>query len=145
MMVRFEVGLTPFQHGYRKRYRRIAQPMRRNVGRRYAGAGDFTNSTGTTTEAATIIPNELLKSLGQTLDQTTITQSLLDLSTIHTYLGTIRFNFLKKLLNLFGQFIDGLSTLLTTLILPILPRHPQDPVYGLSGWKGSLREFDKGG
>ncbi|GIX62317.1 HD domain-containing protein [Babesia caballi] len=79
-----------------------------------------------------MIPNELLKSLGQltneiTITGTTSTQSLFDLlKLLLTKPGPKVVDFVKKVLNLVAE---GFGT--TTPILPIPPRNPQDPVYGL--------------
>ncbi|GIX62595.1 uncharacterized protein BcabD6B2_20300 [Babesia caballi] len=88
---------TPLQHPYRKRYGRIAQPMRCNVGRCDARAGN--EAVGVT---LTIIPNEVLKPIGQLGNKITITQSTYNLSNLLINLGIRLFNFLKKLRNLLG-------------------------------------------
>ncbi|GIX62772.1 thiamine-monophosphate kinase [Babesia caballi] len=128
------------QHPNRKRYRRVAQPMRRNVGGRYAGASDFRSAVTTP-----VIPNELPKSVGQlaneTIIGTTSTQSLPNLlNMLRTDTRTSNFNWFKKMLNLLGEGCDGIRTILTTRSLPVLPGHPQDPVYGLLQVGGAVRQ-----
>ncbi|GIX61593.1 uncharacterized protein BcabD6B2_10280 [Babesia caballi] len=68
----------------------------------------YCNPTCTNFPILTIIPNELLKSLGQFGNETvlTITQSLLKL---RTKFGIRLFNFLKKPLNLLGEDIVTLK------------------------------------
>ncbi|GIX65940.1 SNARE-dependent exocytosis protein (Sro7), putative [Babesia caballi] len=126
--------LTPLQHPDRKRYRRVAQPMRRHVGRSNARAGNLAGLITVTTKVLTIIPNELLQSLGQLANKTISTgirvQSLNNLLKLHTKTGCRVSKVTEKLCNFSGQGFDGLFTL-TVLTLPILPRHPQDPVNGL--------------
>ncbi|GIX63147.1 eukaryotic translation initiation factor 3 subunit C-like protein [Babesia caballi] len=100
------------QHG-------VADLMLCHVSGQNTAAGDFT---------AGIIPNELLKPLGQLGNEAaTGIQSLLNL--LKRLLIGFRhrpLNILKKLRNSLGQ---PSSTI--TAIAPILPRHPQDPVDGL--------------
>ncbi|GIX62391.1 uncharacterized protein BcabD6B2_18260 [Babesia caballi] len=90
------------QHPYRKRYSRIAQPMRRNVGRSDARAGD--SRSVIIIKHSTIIPDELLKSVGQTFNETILvsTQSLNNLPDLLTMRCCGTLNRLKKLLNLLG-------------------------------------------
>ncbi|GIX61414.1 sigma-70 family RNA polymerase sigma factor [Babesia caballi] len=93
------ISTKTLQHPYRKRYGSIAQPMRRNVGRCNAGAGDMTMGI-----TATLIPDELLKSVGQLGNEIiagTI-QSLSNLPNIRTKPNIRYFNTLKKLLNMLG-------------------------------------------
>ncbi|GIX64864.1 methylated-DNA-protein-cysteine methyltransferase [Babesia caballi] len=111
------------QHPNRKSYGRIAQPMSRNVGRRYAGAGN--KAFGIT---ILFIPNELLHSIGQLGNDITITQGLSELRNLHTKLGMRLCHFIEKLLNLLGECLR--SSVITTSYTPILLRHPQDPVDG---------------
>ncbi|GIX64811.1 ROK family protein [Babesia caballi] len=132
------MSLTPLQHPYCKRYGRIAQPMSGNVGGRNAGAGNKA------VIIITLITNELLKSFGQLGNEATTgisIQSLLNLSKLCTKLGFGLFNALKKVLNFLGQGSDG------SVITPtaILPRNPQDPVYGfLQVGRAVKREVDRG-
>ncbi|GIX63660.1 mycofactocin radical SAM maturase MftC, putative [Babesia caballi] len=91
--------LTPLQHPYRKRNRRIAQPMRRHVGRRDASACNFRSAVTTT-----IIPNELPKPVGQVDNKFPTIQCLLNLRNFRTSPGCRLFNFFKKLPNLLGKF-----------------------------------------
>ncbi|GIX61993.1 hydroxymethylglutaryl-CoA lyase [Babesia caballi] len=100
LIFQITMPLTPLQHPYSKRYGRVAQPMRRNVRRRDASAGDFTNVTRNKT--GTIIPNELLKSLGQLANQFPIIKRFPNLCNLCTKVVINTFNFSKKLLNLFG-------------------------------------------
>ncbi|GIX64927.1 glycoside hydrolase [Babesia caballi] len=95
-----------------------------------AGAGNFGGTS--ITKLSTIIPNELLKSIGQLGNETgtTRSQSLNNLINIHTSPGCRVSNVTEKFRNFAGEGLDRLLTL-TTRILPILPRHPQDSVDGL--------------
>ncbi|GIX66090.1 YbfB/YjiJ family MFS transporter [Babesia caballi] len=98
--------------------------MRRNVGRNDAAAGKL---------STTIIPDELLNSLGQLANETITvtgisTESILNLLKLLRAKPSSRvFNRLKKFLDFAGE---GIGTILTTTILPILPRNPKDPVDG---------------
>ncbi|GIX64794.1 armadillo-like helical protein [Babesia caballi] len=110
------------QHG-------VADLILRDVRGQNAAAGKFGSGI---TKHSTLIPNELLKSFGQLGNEATTgisIQSLLNLSKLCTKLGFGLFNALKKVLNLLGKFSDGPTS--TTRNLPILTRHPQDPVDGL--------------
>ncbi|GIX64971.1 diguanylate cyclase [Babesia caballi] len=74
-----------------------------------------------------LIPNELLKSVGQLGNKFSIIESFLNILNICTKPGSRALNLLKKLLNVIGER-SGTSIITTT---PILPRHPKDPVDGL--------------
>ncbi|GIX64914.1 IS110 family transposase [Babesia caballi] len=106
--------------------------MRRHVGRCNARAGKV--AIGIT--GSSLIPDELLQSLGQLGNEasTTSTQCLNNLINILTKLGLRFSNFTKKVLNLVGEGFDGLIT--TT---PILPRDPQDPVDGFLQVGGAVK------
>ncbi|GIX61584.1 hydroxymethylglutaryl-CoA lyase [Babesia caballi] len=86
------------QHPYREGYSRVAQPMRRNVGRSDAGASN--KASGIT---FTFIPNELLKPLGQTGNKLTTIQSLPNLIDLCTKPGFRVLKFTKKGLDLLGD------------------------------------------
>ncbi|GIX65078.1 FecR family protein [Babesia caballi] len=101
--------------------------MRHNVGRGDASAGNET--VGITTR---VIPNELLKSLGQTGNKSTTIQSLLNLLKLRAKPGISTINSIKELFNLAGEGSDGCITTSTpNTTTAILPRHPKDPVDGL--------------
>ncbi|GIX64748.1 uncharacterized protein BcabD6B2_41830 [Babesia caballi] len=89
------------QHPYRKRYSRVAQPMRRHVGRSDSSAGDFRSAVTTP-----VIPNEVLQSLGQLGNKASTTtrtvQSAYNLLKPRTKPGAKTFNFTKQALNLLG-------------------------------------------
>ncbi|GIX64380.1 AMP-dependent synthetase [Babesia caballi] len=96
------------------------------------------------TIAPLLIPNELLKSLGQLANKTTltITQSTYNMLKLLTKPGINTFNFFKKLFDCFGE---GSGTIITTT-LPILPRHPQDPINRLLRvGRAVIREVYQGG
>ncbi|GIX62604.1 reticulon-like protein B8 [Babesia caballi] len=82
------------------------------------------------------IPNELRQPLGQLGNRiiSTTIQSFLNILNLWTKLGIRLCNIPKKILNFTGEGFDGF---LTTTILPILPRHPEDPVDGLLQVGGS--------
>ncbi|GIX63401.1 uncharacterized protein BcabD6B2_28360 [Babesia caballi] len=99
-----------------------------------AAAGDYGSAL-----ASSVISNELPKSVGQIANET-ITQSTYNLFNVLTIFGSRLFNFFEKPLNFLGE-VRG--TILTTLILPILPRHPQDPVYGFLQVGGGVEEGNR--
>ncbi|GIX61333.1 elongation factor Ts [Babesia caballi] len=82
-----------------------------------AAAGKFTTL---------VIPDELPKSVGQFGNETIRmrTQSFLNIIHLLTKPSSRVFNRLKKFLDFAGEVIGTTTT-------PILPSHPQDPVYGL--------------
>ncbi|GIX61088.1 SEC-C motif-containing protein [Babesia caballi] len=108
----------------------VADLMLRDVSGKDTAAGKL---------ATTIIPNELLKSVGQFGNEatgTTISQSIFNLRKLQTKAGARTMNRLKKLRNLLGE---GSGTIFIGS-LPILPRHPQDPVDGLLEVGRALRQ-----
>ncbi|GIX64339.1 YqgE/AlgH family protein [Babesia caballi] len=107
------------QHG-------VTDLVPRDVSGQNAAAGDFR----CTVTITILIPNELLKPLGQLGNETTRTSRCQSLSNLIKLLltkpGIRHLNFTKKLLNLRGEAI---GTILAAT--SILPRDPQGPVYRL--------------
>ncbi|GIX66043.1 uncharacterized protein BcabD6B2_54790 [Babesia caballi] len=105
--------------------------MLRHVSGQNAAACDF---------STTIIPKELLQSLGQLANETImiVPQCLLDILNLCTKIGVGHLNFLKQLLNMLGECIG--SAVITATLTPILPGHPQDPVDGLLQVGGAFCE-----
>ncbi|GIX61092.1 multifunctional oxoglutarate decarboxylase/oxoglutarate dehydrogenase thiamine pyrophosphate-binding subunit/dihydrolipoyllysine-residue succinyltransferase subunit [Babesia caballi] len=135
--------LTPLQHRNRKRYSRIAQPMRCHVGRRDAGADNLaippaensviisdestkgprkqSNGPSFKTVNFYILLNQLLSPLKPLLQPLELRTILMD-STARAF--NLRNCALKKLFDGFGEGTSVVGP------LPILARHPQDPVDG---------------
>ncbi|GIX64377.1 3-deoxy-D-manno-octulosonate 8-phosphate phosphatase [Babesia caballi] len=76
------------------------------------------------TKLSTLIPNELLKAVGQLGNNITITrrESAYNLRKLRTMFGINIFHVFEKLPNLLGEGFDDFLAM-TTCMLPILPRH----------------------
>ncbi|GIX61452.1 6,7-dimethyl-8-ribityllumazine synthase [Babesia caballi] len=88
----------------------------------------------------TLIPNELLESVGQLANKSFAIrlQGILNLLKVLIKLGIRPLNIVKELFDGVGEGIDGIIAL-TIRIMPILPRHPKDPVDGLLQVGGAAR------
>ncbi|GIX66407.1 uncharacterized protein BcabD6B2_58430 [Babesia caballi] len=118
-----------------KTQNRVAKPLASIIGRTDTLIGVLYNSV------TTIIPNKLLKSIGQLANKSIAIrlQGILNLFNFLTKPRLRPFDTTKKPLNGFGEFR---STITTTAILPSHPRDPVDSL--LQVGRAVIRWFDRG-